>query len=415
MEYSSALDGKIRVWCLMRDQFSHIKPVEDYFGSQAEFIYDSEWDPEKMLSAKPDIIVCVNEYQYDIAKCIIVARENRIPSLLFQDGILEWRCQYENPLFGAGGGPPQHQPVLSDKIACIGHQSARQIAAWGNVSKVEVTGMPRLDSLLNIPTEVHNNPVRQILVMTAKNPGFTPKQIEITLRSLQDLKKFLESFSNLEIIWRVSNSLVSDLGIENQLKQFSPTELASLIQISDFVITTASTSILEAMLLNRPVAVLDYHNTPRFVQTAWTISSPEQIATIVSDLMNPPANKVAYQRDCLIDSLSFQIPSSPRAAELIKKMIAYTRKNYPNQIVFPPNMLGMATDIIKQYGSFVPPSLEVLYPQLPSFQLTDINELQLMLARALKDKEKLENQVKTQGIRKSINQLITAIKKRFIN
>jgi len=47
-------------------------------------------------------------------------------------------CQYENPLFGAGGGAAQHQPVLADKIAA----SARKAPAdcrVGNAGKVEVT------------------------------------------------------------------------------------------------------------------------------------------------------------------------------------------------------------------------------------------------------------------------------------
>ena len=125
----------IKAWCLMRDQYAHVKPVEETFGAAAEFIYDSEWDADKLTAAEPDIVVCVNDHSYEVAQCLLAARGAGIPSLVVQDGILEWRCQYENPRFGAGGAAPQHQPVMADKIACIGAQSARQIAAWGNAAE----------------------------------------------------------------------------------------------------------------------------------------------------------------------------------------------------------------------------------------------------------------------------------------
>src|SRR5690606_26345251 len=125
-----------------------------------------------MLKAAPDILVCVNDFPYEIMRCIDAARAANIPSLVLQDGILEWRCQYENPTFGFGGGAPQHQPVIADKIACIGHQSARQIAAWGNAHKVVVTGMPRMDYLLDYEVTPPSHPAKRLLVMTAKKPGF---------------------------------------------------------------------------------------------------------------------------------------------------------------------------------------------------------------------------------------------------
>ena len=133
------------VWCLLRDQRAHVDPVERHFGDVAEFVYDEAWEAEAMRQRRPDLVLCVNDYPYDVARCLDAARKEGIPSLVLQDGILEWRCQYANPLFGAGGGAPQHQPVLADKIACIGPSSARHMASWGNAARVEVTGMPKLD------------------------------------------------------------------------------------------------------------------------------------------------------------------------------------------------------------------------------------------------------------------------------
>ena len=113
----------LSVWCLVRDQFAHVKPVEQFLGGRADFKYDSSWSPSQMLDAGPDVVICVNDVHYDVCRCLDAARRGGIPSIVLQDGILEWRCQYENPRLGAGGGAPQHQPVLADRIACIGPTS----------------------------------------------------------------------------------------------------------------------------------------------------------------------------------------------------------------------------------------------------------------------------------------------------
>ena len=92
------------VWCLLRDQRAHVESVERHFGGEAEFVYDAAWDPAALLAGRPDLVLCVNDYHYDVARCLDAARGAGIPSLVLQDGILEWRCQYENPLFGSRRG-----------------------------------------------------------------------------------------------------------------------------------------------------------------------------------------------------------------------------------------------------------------------------------------------------------------------
>lgn len=307
-----------RIWCLLRDQFAHVQPVEAALVNRAVFHYDADWDPEAISAKRPDLVLCVNEYHYDVIRCLDAARAAGIPSLTLQDGILEWRCQYDNPLFGDA---PQHQPVLADKIACLGAQSARQIAAWGNAGKPEVTGMPRLDHLLQRPRIPIDQPGRRLLVMTAKNPGFTPAQRQTTIASLRDLRLYLDSRRDLQVRWRVNRSVAEAIGVVNQLQETASVELAGQVEEVDAVISTLSTAILEAMVLERPVAALDYHNVPRFVPTAWSITAREQIAPVVAELLEPPAVKLAFQRDCLADCLRIDGPAAPRVATVIGCMV----------------------------------------------------------------------------------------------
>jgi hypothetical protein len=392
------MDGEtIKVWCLLRDQHAHVKPVEEHFGERAQFVYDEDWVPEKLLEHRADIVVCVNDFYYDVARCLDAARGHGIPSLVLQDGILEWRCQYENPRFGAGGGAPQHQPVIADKIACIGNQSARQIAAWGNCAKVEVTGMPRLDALLERRVQAIPCPGHRVLVMTAKKPWFTPAHQELIVRSLLDVKAYLGSLPGIETVWRVTKNLGDMLGVENRLQELGAGELASVLSGVDAVISTPSTALLETMLMGKPVAALDYPNVPRFVPTAWTISAPEHIPPVVAELLDPPANKLAFQRDCLEDCLRCDGPAAPRVANLIVKMVCCAREARlaGRPLCLEPDLLGNGTAYAPDHAV----SLAALYPENPVFQERDIEALQVRLVRAEHENARLKESLAERGIR----------------
>lgn len=380
----------MKIWCLANDQLAHVQPVEAAFGGAAQFIYDKTGDPAALLREAPDLVLCVNDYPCDVVRCLDAARSRHIPSLVLQDGILEWRCQYQNPLFGAGGGAPQHQPVMADKIACLGRQSARQIAAWNSPSKVEVTGMPRLDFLFTRRFPAVRKPGRTLLVMTAKNPGFTPQQRKVTVRSLIELQEYLATCSDLQVLWRVSKAVAQELGVENHLQQISSLELVQVLDQADAVITTPSTAMLEAMIGGRPVAALDYHNVPRFVPTAWTISAPGQRAAVVEELLNPPGAKMAFQQDVLRDCLACDGNSARRVAELIRKMVEIAQAAPASgPLVFPANLLG---DTEVQTAT-ARPSLAVLYEDHPVFRENNLEALQLRLARAENENNRLKEQI----------------------
>ncbi|HEX6534330.1 MAG TPA: hypothetical protein VF041_07025 [Gemmatimonadaceae bacterium] len=392
---------------LLRDQHAHVRPVEEQLGERAAFTYDETWDPEALVAARPDIVVCVNDWPYEIARCLDAARAAGIPSLVLQDGILEWRCQYENPLFGAGGGAPQHQPVLADRIACIGEQSARQIAAWGNAGRVEVTGMPRLDHLLRRAPRPPARPGRVVLVMTAKNAGFTGAQREVTLRSLRDVREHLATRPGIEVLWRVSGEMAWRLGVENLMRETSSVELADVVERADAVITTPSTAMLEAMRLGRPVAALDYHNVPRFVATAWTISAPEQIAPVVASLLAPDAPRMAFQEDTLADALMGG-PAAPRVAALIERMARERSAAGAPADVHAGGTEG-GDDGETLVAARAPRALGDLYPGVSAFAERDPVALQARLARLEKENELLRRELREGSMAQRLRRLGRAL------
>jgi hypothetical protein len=380
----------IKIRCLLRDQLGHILPVLEHLGNEALYDIDERWDPTAITPQTTDLVVCVNDFAYELTKCIDQARIAGIPSLTIQDGTLEWRCQYDNPMFSAGNGAPQHQPVLTDKIACLGALSARHIAAWGNADKVEVTGMPRLDNLV-VRQIASRRPTGRdrVLVMTAKKPWFDETQRLIILRSLREVRDYLAARPEIDVVWRLTKKLEDELGVRNTLTSLDNLEIVQVLEGVDAVITTPSTAILEAMLCGKPVAALDYFNTPRFLPTAWTISASEHIAPIVEDLLEPPAPKLAFQRTCLRDALHCDGTAAPRVAELVRRMSALGRSSRArgDPLRLPANLLGTPGT---PFTAPPPFDLAAMYPDQPVYRIRDASELQVRLMRAEKDLERLK-------------------------
>jgi hypothetical protein len=195
--------------------------------------------------------------------------------------------------------------------------------------------------------------------------------------------------------------VVSELGVENQYSKAASQELTALVVQSDAVITTPSTAILEAMLLERPVAALDYHNAPTFVPTAWTVSAKDHLGPVLSELLKPTARKMAFQRDCLRDCLRCDGAAAPRVVALLRKMVrlAAIAKGNGTRLKLPSNVIEAGA---YQWGTCQAPRLDQLYPDHEAFQESDIVALQLKVARLESERTRLQSQLNTRSIIRSL-------------
>lgn len=300
-----------------------------------EIVFSNTYSITKIeeLNFVPDIVIVTDEHYCELANIVNYFKEKSIPTLHLMDGILEWRRTWDYQYEGNSVNEiriPINQPVFSDKIACLGYKDYRILESWGNKGKCEIVGLPRLDYLKDkrINRTVEHKKNKRVLVATAKTPGFTKSQTETTIKSLIDLKKYFESRNDIEVIWRITNNLYNEIGIqENTLSNLNGQELHAILQTVDAVITTPSTTILEAMYLNIPVATLDYHNKPHYIETTWSIYSQNQIATVVAELLTPKQEFLDYQEFLLNDQLQINQFASKRLIELIKKMVYHKRNN----------------------------------------------------------------------------------------
>jgi hypothetical protein len=370
-----------------RYKVHHFRNLEEQFRGKAA--YEESYDPAAILKHKPALVVCFDEHYCELGNAIGALKQHGVATLQVMDGILEWRRTWDYTREGHsidGVANPLNQPALSDKIACLGRRDARILESWGNFGKCEIVGAPRMDGLIRKRMAGEVKPVRpagrkpRVLVMTAKTPGFTEQQVRTTTESLADLKAFFDEQSDIDVVWRLTQQLDRELGIENRLADLTGGELHAIIEEVDAVITTPSTSLLEAMLLSRPTALLDYHNCPHYFETAWSIYCPAHIAPVVHDLLDPPAARMDYQDFLLDEQLECKSPASDRLARLIEGMLEVCGHRAGEELAFPVRMLDDADLFVSSplpLGEF-----KRCYPAFPVPDDLELREMKIEVAAA---------------------------------
>ncbi len=335
------------------------------------------------------IIVTHLHYRWEeISALRRIYETSRVPILILADGILEYRNTWENPTVADGS---IFQPLMGHKVACIGRGQARALESWGNVGKCEIVGLPRLDEVYNseyLPVQ-DQGPFR-LLVTTANTPAFTPEQRSKVVQSLTRLQERVEFGASvngreIEVTWRLTDGLMEELGL-NGLNSFETKQdlipIADAIELADAVITTPSTLYLESVMKHRPTAILDYSNSPAYVPSAWVISAPLHMNDVLCELESPPAGKMLFQESVLHDQLETGCSRS-RLYALIRSMVqaGIDARNTNTPIDLPPRVLSDPQRGIQKVGTNF--EMSALYPDNPTFRITDVHRLQQELNQAI--------------------------------
>jgi hypothetical protein len=332
----------IKALALVIDEHKIIRPLEAIEGLAIEYVIVDE--TFQFTLPYPDIVLTVSDWRAEIARVLLDAKTLNIPSLLFQDGTLDWIIQNEGELYGGTGGPTHFHPILTDKMAVIGHQSARIISSWNDVSKVEVVGFPILQNEIEeakkyrLESKKEATKPLNVLITSTRQGWFCERQKIAFIEALQDLKTYFEKQKNVSVNWRLSRNLAEIIGVENEMKVKESVELVPLIKEADLIISAQSTVVVEAMIHGKPVAIIDYLNAPQYYGTAWLINAKSQIASTVESMMKAEPNRMLYQEYQLQDILSMELNAIERSKVLIEKMVEFRKEN--NSIDFPANLLN---------------------------------------------------------------------------
>ena len=352
-----------------------------------------EYLPDWPVPADAGILITHMHYRWEELNALRkVFDENQIPILILSDGILEYRNTWEHPDLVDGS---LFQPVFGHKLACIGNGQARVIESWGNAGKCEVVGLPRLDQVSQSGEDDSRSADRfRLLVATASTPAFDDSQRKTVLQSVQAIKDWSDqnpvfSGRRLELVWRLSDGLESQLGVGDDVAIEDREPLSQVLDSVDAVLTTPSTIYLESVLRKLPTAWLDFHNSPQYISSAWTISSSNQIDSVVSELASPPSHKMMYQDFVLHDQLANQTPATPRLLKLIRGLVDAGCEARENgiPISLPSRILTEEREQADADGEGI--DIAALYPGNEVFGNNDPQRLQIELSAAIKRLEQL--------------------------
>lgn len=349
--------------------------------------------------ADAEILITHMHYRWDeyqVLRRLYV--EDRIPVLILADGVLEFRNLYEHPDLADGC---IFQPVVGHKLACLGRSQARQVESWGNVGKCEVVGLPRLDGWLDgtVPPIRSDGPFR-LLIATASTPAFNSAQRRTVIESLGEIKRGLEAQPQvggrpIEVTWRLTDGIDFELNVAPAKEEAPAVPLSQAIDQADAVMTTPSTLYLESALKGRPTALLDFHQVPPFVVSAWTISNAQQARHVVEELCRPPAAKMLFQSTALHDQLHCHTPATERLLQVIGEMIEAGRqaRRAGTHLLLPARILDDPDHGLARVDRFF--DLAQLFPDNAAFRHQELAALQVELNLAIeriKDRnERLKN------------------------
>jgi hypothetical protein len=365
------------VLALARRQGHHLTALQG--SGRYRLVLDETWKPDLLHTLRPALLLTMTDSWFEADVCIRKAKALGIPTLLLMDGILEWRHEWEDPQMGAVRGVPLMQPVTTDRVACIGRQSVRLLESWGNLGKCELVGCPRLDDYIVNP--VRSKPKggrRTLLVATATTPAFTDSQWHAVLTGLRDVAAFLAATDGWIPEWRVCDRARKELKLPEEQGGKGRVPIRQALEFADAVLTTPSTVQVEAMLADRPTALLDYGNSPHYVGAAWSISARDHIGPVLAGLAEPSGARLAHQATILNDCLECATPAGPRLDALVSALVSASPMGTGGQrAAFPWPVLP------RDLPCTCPPlsSLELarLYPQNEVFQFSRVADLQRRL------------------------------------
>ena len=316
-------------------------------------------DQVTKVAKRGDLAIFYSEHFDRFRHAIEQLQQSGVATLYMIDGILEWRNAWVNRP-DEPACPFTMRPVLCDKVACIGASQARTLRSWGNVGKVEIVGIPRLEKLRAMkPRQRRYDDKFCLMVATAKCPSYTDADHDNLRRCLTDIRDYCNHSTGITVVWRLTADWDKRLGIENHLSCVKGIELAEQLTQVDAVVTTPSTTALESMLLGIPTAVVDYNNCPSYCNFAWKITAANQVENQINDMKSPPHEKLQFQQMMLQDSLYLGSSAVDRMRELIQKMLDprvwSPESNCATPLLPPPKACGIDFDsatIFSEYEEF---------------------------------------------------------------
>lgn len=257
--------------------------------------------------------------------------KNRTLTVTLQDGLIEYAhcCLKESTKH-------RYRPIVTDFLLTFGERPKKIVLSRCQQAHVLATGSPRFDEYFQYQdksVEIGN----PVLLTTANTPWFDSRSkkefIKLFIKILGSLNELHIDFK-LRLPDKVKKELIfkSPLAFNRMLRSRylkglgnPETPLIDDVLNSSAVITTPSTVALEAMILNRPVAIIRTGAFPLYLESAFELAGTDSIVPVLSTLTERHVDfddRMAFQQIIKEENVIADGHASERVADIILKAMS---------------------------------------------------------------------------------------------
>ncbi|MFC1992246.1 CDP-glycerol glycerophosphotransferase family protein [Chloroflexota bacterium] len=239
---------------------------------------------------------------------------------------------------------------VTDKFAAYGEDDKDIIVKRGRFPEEDVLigGQPRYDILARadelfnregIFKKLNLNPSKKLVTWMTQSHSYTAEENKRNITAVYDA---IKPFRNVQLVVKLHPGEGQRAALYREDKTLKPTILGGfgaitfeLLYISDIVITHYCTTAIEALMLNKPVIVIDFSGTPisvPYTESGAAIGVYEEnvlASTLKEILYNEEARqRLAEAREKFISENNYKPDglASQRVANLIKQVVAESNK-----------------------------------------------------------------------------------------
>lgn len=304
-----------------------ILEIRDYLEILEDEIFKRE---------KPDFVLVVNDRCWSHRTTIELGKARQIPTLGIQDSI--------------SADIPQCHIISADKLAIFGNYMKEILLKKGlPEDRLVITGDPRYDFITQIPDKFKRDEVYQqlnidiqkrIIVFAAQFHGFKDEENAKLLRGLYHAIKQLPEIQLVVKLHpfdehEIADKIAQEMSVNNMII-IKDIDLYKLLNACEILMTVHSTVALEAMLLGKPVIIVNLTNKPDMVPyakegAALRVETQEdilpQIKAVLKD-SNKVRTQMALNQKKFISRYAYNIDgnASKRIVDLIYSMMSESYK-----------------------------------------------------------------------------------------
>jgi len=243
----------------------------------SNYIEYIEWIKSIINIENPDVILLIDEYNPIGRATVVAGKVCNVPTIAMQHGVFGFTAAgYRHNLneISTNDDDNIHHCPLPDITAVFGPHYQNLLYGIGNYPKgrVIVTGSTRYDHIINMRNELNStkiytqldlNPGKKLIVYTSQPIGKMEND-----RILLSILKSMTNFPNMQLVIKmhpserlVNKELLAKFDLE-RVTIIKTIDIYELLSSCDVMITSFSTTALEAMILEKPVITINLSGLP---------------------------------------------------------------------------------------------------------------------------------------------------------